>query len=162
MVSRVRRVDDEPMLHAGAITSVASKAFALRTIAPPLALIAVAALFVPLMLATPAHLSSDESLYVAEAYNIATGKALTYPSGDAITHRAPLYPLLLAPAVRAGGPDAARVATKLVMVVNAGLVVVLGWRLSGPLAGWIEFSSTRITMPTSSRRISRAARGRAK
>ncbi|MEX2245469.1 MAG: glycosyltransferase family 39 protein [Dehalococcoidia bacterium] len=99
------------------------------------AVVAVLAVSLPLFLASPAHLTSDESLYVAEAYGIAQGKGLTYPSGEAITHRAPLYPLILAPAVRLAGPDAAYTLTRALVVANALLVMLLAWRMAGPVAG---------------------------
>ena len=125
------------MLQASAIAPRAAGRINARAVSLPLALVAMAALFLPLMIAAPSHLSSDESLYVAEAYNISQGKGLTYPSGDAITHRAPLYPLLLAPALRTAGTDGAYTIAKLVVALNAALVLVLAWRMAGQLAGWI-------------------------
>lgn len=104
-------------------------------LALPCALVAVVALAVPLLLASPANLTSDESLYYAEAYNIAHGHGVTYPSGEAITHRAPIYPLLLAPAVRVAGADGAYAIARAVVVVNALLVMALAWRAAGGLAG---------------------------
>jgi 4-amino-4-deoxy-L-arabinose transferase-like glycosyltransferase len=100
-----------------------------------LAMAALGALFVPLLISSPAHLTSDESLYLAEAYSIAHGEGFTYPSGEPITHRAPLYPLALAGPIRAFGPDAAYAVSKAVVIVNAALVMLLAWRLGGQLAG---------------------------
>ncbi len=125
------------MFQASAITPRVRDRLTARAMALPLALAAIAALFIPLMAAGPSHLTSDESLYLAEAYNIAEGHGLTYPSGDAITHRAPAYPLMLAPVVKAAGPDGAYAVTKLIVLVNAALVFWLAWRLGGQLAAWI-------------------------
>ena len=91
-------------------------------------------LLVPLFLARPANLTSDESLYLAEAYNIAHGESLTYPSGEAITHRAPLYPLVLAPAV-AYSTELAYVVSALIIAINALWVAAsFGLLLSGLVA----------------------------
>jgi len=128
--------DDVVMLQAGALTPHASTRLTVRALSIPLALLAMMALLLPVMAAGPSHLTSDESLYVAEAYNIAEGKGLTYPSGEAITHRAPAYPLLLAPAVKMAGPDGAYTVTKVAIAVNAALVFVLAWRLGGQIAAW--------------------------
>jgi 4-amino-4-deoxy-L-arabinose transferase-like glycosyltransferase len=106
-------------------------------LALPLIALVVLLLSIPLLAAEPANLTSDESLYLAEAYNIANGEGGTYPSGDAIVHRAPLFPLVLAPFVRLGGPDAAYAITKAIVVVNALLVMLLAYRMGGALAGSI-------------------------
>lgn len=106
-------------------------------LALPCAVVLVVALALPLLFASPANLTSDESLYYAEAYNIAHGEGLTYPSGEAITHRAPLYPLLMAPALRLAGSDGAYAVAKAMVVVNALLVMALAWRAAGGLAGTI-------------------------
>jgi hypothetical protein len=111
-------------------------AFAWR-ISAPLAVAIVLGLLIPLLSASPAHLTSDESLYLAEAYNIAHGEGATYPSGEPITHRAPLFPLVLAPAVKVGGPDAAYTVAKLFVAANALLVLLLAWRMGGSFAGVI-------------------------
>lgn len=100
----------------------------------PLAALSVIVLLVPLFLARPAHLTSDESLYLAEAYNIAHGHGLTYPSGEAITHRAPLFPIVLAPAV-AVSTELAYAVSALIIAANAILLMWLTWRMAGPLAG---------------------------
>jgi len=102
-----------------------------------LALIAAAVLWLPMLVAGPSHLTSDESLYLAESHNIARGQGFTYPSGEPITHRAPLYPLALAPAVARGGDDAAYALAKAMIVANALLVMVLAWRVGGALAGTV-------------------------
>lgn len=95
----------------------------------------ILALCLPLFLAEPANLTSDESLYQAEAWNIAHGKGLTYPSGEPITHRAPLFPLILSPVVKATGPDGAYALTKVIVAVNALLVALVAWRCAGAVAG---------------------------
>ncbi|HEY8172849.1 MAG TPA: glycosyltransferase family 39 protein, partial [Dehalococcoidia bacterium] len=104
-------------------------------LAAPVALAAILALLIPLMLAGPSNLTSDESLYLAEAYNIAHGHGATYPSGEAITHRAPLYPALLAPAIRVGGLDSAYAVTKTIIALNVVLVLLIAWRMGGAVAG---------------------------
>lgn len=114
-----------------------STGIAARPLVLPLALGVIIVLLLPLFFARPAHLTSDESLYLAEAYNIAHGDGLTYPSGDPITHRAPLQPLLLAPAVALAGTDAAYDISKLVVAANALLVLLLAWRMGGAIAGAI-------------------------
>lgn len=140
MVMGVGTRDDGHMLGTGAIASsvvVRDPRVRLRALSLPLAIVAIAALMAPLFLAGPSHLTSDESLYLAEAYNIAEGRGFTYPSGEAIIHRAPLYPALLAPAVAFAGADAAYGVTKLVVAINAVLVIALAWRLGGQVAGWV-------------------------
>lgn len=99
-----------------------------------MAVLLMAVLLMPLAFAGPARLTSDESLYLAEAYNIADGRGFTYPSGEAIVHRAPLYPAMLAPAVAVGGAESAYVVTKLVVMLNVLLVAALAWRLGGQVA----------------------------
>ena len=98
-------------------------------------LVAMALLSIPLIAASPANLTSDESLYLAEAYNIVDGEGFTYPSGEAIVHRAPLFPLTLAYAMALGGTDAAYAVPKAIVLVNALLVLLLAYRIAGPLAG---------------------------
>ena len=140
MVMRTGARDDGRMMGTGAIaSSVAARdpRVRLRALSLPLAIVAIAALMVPLFLAGPSHLTSDESLYQAEAYNIAEGRGFTYPSGEAVVHRAPLYPALLAPAVAAAGPDSAYGVTKLIVAINAVLVMAVAWRLGGQVAGWV-------------------------
>ncbi len=95
----------------------------------------VVALTLPLALARPANLTSDESLYLAEAYSVAHGDGLTYPSGEPVAHRAPLFPLTLAPAVAAAGPDAAYTVAKMIVIINVLLVTFIAWRMAGTLAG---------------------------
>lgn len=112
---------------------------------PPWKLIACAAivaLWLPLLFASPSSVTSDESLYVAEAHNIADGYGFTYPSGEPITHRAPLQPLVLAYAVAFGGDGAAYGVARLTVIVNVILVVALAWRLGGSAAGLIAGFAT--------------------
>jgi hypothetical protein len=122
-------------LSAGILTSSRVQPRARRALLVPAVLVAFVALMLPMFVLAPAHLTSDESLYLAEAYNIAHGKAFTYPSGEPITHRAPLFPAMIAPAVRLGGSDAAYAVTKAVVALNVVLVFVLAWRLGGVAAG---------------------------
>lgn len=106
---------------------------------PVAALILTAAILAAALLlafARPAPLTSDESLYLSEAFNIAQGKGLTYPSGDPIVHRPPLFPALLAAAVKVGGSwDAAYWVSKVIALANLGLLFLLARRISGDLAG---------------------------
>jgi hypothetical protein len=51
------------------------------------------------------------------------------------THRAPLFPLILSPVVKATGPDGAYALTKIIVAVNALLVALVAWRCAGALAG---------------------------
>lgn len=103
-------------------------------IALPLIALVVLLVSVPLLAADPSNLTSDESLYLAEAYNIAQGDGVTYPSGDAVVHRAPLFPAAVAPFVRVAGPDAAYAVAKAIVVANALLVMLLAYRTAGALA----------------------------
>ena len=91
----------------------------------------------PVFLAAPSRLTSDESLYSAEALNIATGKGPTYTTGDPITHRPPLYPALLAAPLKLAGAslDEAYWVPRLAIVANAVLVLLLARSLFGDLAG---------------------------
>ncbi len=116
---------------------VAAGGIRLRWLAVPLAVLLVCTLALPMLFAHHANVTSDESLYLAEAYNLAHGRGLAYPSGDAVTHRPPLYPLVLAPAVRLGGTAAAYRVSGAVVALNALLVLLIVWRLSGAIAGAI-------------------------
>ena len=109
----------------------------------PLLLVAgvvlVCALCLPAFLSEPARLTSDESLYAAEALNIAAGKGLTYSTGEPIIHRAPLYPALLAAIYEVAGfsLDNAYWLPRLATVVNAPLVLLLARALFGTLPGFV-------------------------
>jgi hypothetical protein len=107
----------------------------IRVPALPLALGVFLLLWLPMLVAGPEPLTSDESLYLAEAHSIAWGEGFSYPSGEPITHRAPLYPLALAYAVVLAGDDGAYVVAKVVVMVNALLVMALAWRIGGAVAG---------------------------
>lgn len=124
-------------LNATARARPALRRIAVGWLVLPCTLMLVLALTMPLFFASPSHLTSDESLYFAEAYNIAHGHGLTYPSGEAITHRAPLHPLLLAPAVRIGDIGGAHAFAKAVVVLDALLVLAIAWRIGGALAGGV-------------------------
>ena len=99
------------------------------------AAITFVALILPLAFARPANLTSDESLYLAEAHALAGGHGLTYPSGEPVTHRAPLYPLVLAPAVAIAGDDGAYAVVKAIVVINVLLVALIAWRMAGAIGG---------------------------
>ena len=53
-------------------------------------------LSLPLLLAEPGPLTSDESIYVSEGLNLALGKGYTYTTGELVHHRGPVFPALLA------------------------------------------------------------------
>jgi 4-amino-4-deoxy-L-arabinose transferase-like glycosyltransferase len=81
-----------------------------RAIPLAIAVIAVGALIVRAIHGLAGDpITSDEALYLSEALSIAQGR-LEYAWGDPITHRPPLYPALLAPAMALPGNsvDAAR------------------------------------------------------
>jgi len=124
-------------LRVDSTTRPTVRSLALVQLALPLAMLVVVAIAIPLLSAKRANLTSDESLYLAEAYNIAYGHGITYPSGDVVTHRPPLYPLVLAPVVRLAGPDAAYRVTRLIVLANALLLTFLVWRMAGLVAGSI-------------------------
>jgi len=94
-------------------------------------------LCLPVFAANRSPLNSDQSLYLAEALNIADGEGLTYPTGKPITHRAPLYPALLAGAFKLDGAtlDAAYVVPRLSVVANVLLLFFLGRALFGAWGG---------------------------
>ncbi len=99
--------------------------------------IAVFALFLPVFQAGPAPLTSDESLYLSEAYNIAEGHGPRYTSGELVHHRAPLFPALLAAPIRLAGGDAGAAywAPKLVMLALVVATFLLARQLFGTMAG---------------------------
>ncbi|MCH7811021.1 MAG: hypothetical protein IH958_00125 [Chloroflexi bacterium] len=101
----------------------------LRRLALPLILAgAVLLLALPMLQAAPAPLTSDQSLYLSEGYNIATGVGPKYTSQEFINHRPPLFPALLAVPIRlAGGdPAAAYWIPKLIVLALAGATFLLG------------------------------------
>ncbi|MEX0786372.1 MAG: glycosyltransferase family 39 protein, partial [Dehalococcoidia bacterium] len=102
-----------------------------------MALAILVALSVPLLMADAGPLTSDESLYVAEGLNLADGRGYTYPTGEAVHHRGPLFPALLALDFRVAGfsLDHALWVPKLFALASAALVVAAGWRFFGREAG---------------------------
>ncbi len=52
-------------------------------------------------------ISSDESLYLSEAVNIAAGHGPTYTTGEPVVHRAFLFPAIVSAEVKAFGSDSA-------------------------------------------------------
>ena len=95
------------------------------------------ALAVPMMTAEGGPLTSNESLYVSEALNLAEGKGFTYATGERVHDRGPLYPALLAADFSIAGYslDHARWVTKLFALGSAALLLGIGWRLFGREAG---------------------------
>ena len=102
-------------------------------------LVIIAGCSLPVFRAGPAPLTSDESLYTTEALNIATGKGLTYPTGEPIVHRAPLYPAFLALVFKVDGVslENAYLVTRLATLANAVLVFFLARSLFSSLAGLV-------------------------
>ncbi len=103
------------------------------------ALALVAACLVPALTAGRGRLTSDESLYVAEALNISQGRGAVYTTGEPVVHRAPLFPALLALDFKlAGGSlDAATWVSRLATVLNAFMVALLARRLAGSVAALV-------------------------
>jgi 4-amino-4-deoxy-L-arabinose transferase-like glycosyltransferase len=94
-------------------------------------------LCVPVFEADRPPVNSDQSLYLAEALNIAEGKGITYPTGEPVTHRAPLYPAMLAGIFKASGTslDSAYVLPRVTVFANVLLVAALARLLFGNGAG---------------------------
>lgn len=109
--------------------------------------VALVGLSLPLLLAEPGPLSSDESLYVAEGLNIALGKGFIYTTGELVNHRGPMFPLLLALDFKlAGGTlDHAYWVPRLFALANAGLVLALGWRFFGRETGVLSAGATLVS-----------------
>src|SRR3990170_6562014 len=131
-----RRVRSRPRYGGVALVSALSS----HTVQLLAVALFVVALSTPLLfISRPAALTSDESLYLAEGLNIAQGKGLTYPWGDLINHRGPLLPAVLAADFKVLGTSlgSAYLVPKVVALVNALLLFLLGRRLFGPLAGGI-------------------------
>lgn len=101
--------------------------------------VVVLALLAPMFDAGPAPLTSDESLYLSEGYNIAVGIGPKYTSQEWINHRAPVFPALLAVPIRLTGGDAtsAYLVPKLVVVALALATFLLGRELFNTLTGAI-------------------------
>ncbi len=101
-------------------------------------LLGIFALALPLLFfSQPSHLTSDESLYLAEGFNIAQGQGITYPTGEPVNHRPPLYPALLAASLKAsdGSLGSAYWVPKVFALLNVFLVYFLGRRLFGAVGG---------------------------
>jgi 4-amino-4-deoxy-L-arabinose transferase-like glycosyltransferase len=101
-------------------------------------------LTLPVLMAPRSRLTSDESLYAAEALNVAQGKGLTYTTGEPVVHRPPLFPALMALSFRAGGLslETASWLPRCVIVANALLTLLLARRLAGPIAGGVAGAIT--------------------
>lgn len=111
----------------------------LRAVLPWLPTVLICLLVLPAVVREPARLTSDESLYAAEALNIATGRGLTYPTGEPIIHRAPFYPAMLAAVYKTAGPslDHGYWLPRAATLVNALLLMLLARALFGPAAGLV-------------------------
>ena len=120
---------------AATSTSDSSRFLPAGHVVVALALLAVLSL--PLLLARPGPLSSDESRSVTEGLNLALGKGYTYTTGEPVTDRGPLFPALLAADFSVAGfsLDHARWVPRLFALGNAILLLALGWRLFGREAG---------------------------
>ncbi|TAK59355.1 MAG: hypothetical protein EPO22_10285 [Dehalococcoidia bacterium] len=102
-----------------------------------LALVAALAAVVVLLMAAPrAPLTSDESLYISEALNIAKGIGPRYSTHELVQHRPFLFPALLAIPLRLSGDDFTSVywMTKCVVLLNALAIGMLVRGLRGNVA----------------------------
>ncbi len=89
-------------------------------------------LSIPVFTTGRSPLNSDQSLYLAEAINIADGHP-TYPTGEPVVHRAPLYPAFLAGAFQLTGVslDSAYIVPQISIIANVLLLFFLGRALFG-------------------------------
>ena len=117
-----------------------------------LGLALLAALSVPVLMASPGPLTSDESLYVSEGMNLSLGKGFTYSTGELVHHRGPLFPALLAADFTVAGVSVENAlwVPRLFTLGNAVLILLLGWRLFGREAGLLAaacvLASSLLTM----------------
>jgi 4-amino-4-deoxy-L-arabinose transferase-like glycosyltransferase len=97
------------------------------------ALLATTVIVTLLFTARRAPLTSDESLYLSEALNIAKGLGPRYTTHELVQHRPFLFPALLALPMRITG-DFTSVywVTKAIVLLNALAVAALAWRLRRP------------------------------
>jgi 4-amino-4-deoxy-L-arabinose transferase-like glycosyltransferase len=104
------------------------------------ALCLITALVTPALTAERGRLTSDESLYVSEALNIASGRGAVYTTGEPVVHRAPRFPALLALDFELAGRslDAATWPSRIATVLNAFLTGMLARRLAGSVAGLVS------------------------
>jgi 4-amino-4-deoxy-L-arabinose transferase-like glycosyltransferase len=111
--------------------------FATRLPGLLLALLLVLACSFPVFAAQRARLTSDESLYAAEALNISLGRGPEYTTGRPVVHRAPFYPAMLAAVFEVAGPslDTASWVSRIATALNAVLVLLIARKLAGTLAG---------------------------
>jgi 4-amino-4-deoxy-L-arabinose transferase-like glycosyltransferase len=98
-----------------------------RTLGAVLAVGLLLILCIPAFEAPRPPINSDQSLYLAEALNIAEGNGPTYPTGEPITHRSPLYATMLAGVFEAAGTslDNAYALPRLTVFINVLLVAAL-------------------------------------
>jgi len=94
----------------------------------------------------PAPLTSDESLYFAEAVSIAHGDGAVYSTGETVIHRPFLLPAFLAAEIKLGADDAvdAYWLPRLAAVGTAIVLAALAWRLFGATAG---LATAALTFP---------------
>src|SRR3990172_315611 len=129
------------MMLAGVLAVRAPASFEsrlVRRLAPAVVVsLGILVLALPMLQAGPAPLSSDESLYLSEAFNIATGVGPKYASQELVSHRAPLFPALLAVPLRLTGSDPASAywVPKLVALALAVASFLLARQLFDALAG---------------------------
>ncbi len=95
-------------------------------------------LSVPLLLASPV-LSVDYSLYLSEAINIASGKGYTFAWGGEVVYRPPGLPAMMAGTIMVLGHslESADTMTRVIAVLNSLLVLWLGYRAFGLIAGLV-------------------------
>jgi 4-amino-4-deoxy-L-arabinose transferase-like glycosyltransferase len=121
------------MLNVLARADVTARQWSIRSVVMVAAVVLLIVLARAVASPWPAGVTSDESLYLAEAVAIAGGR-IEYASGDPIVHRPPLFPATLAPVLLASGNSLT--AARLVPALYAAGVVValftLGRVLFGP------------------------------
>ncbi|MCI0777084.1 MAG: glycosyltransferase family 39 protein [Chloroflexi bacterium] len=142
------------------ISATLSRPVSLPTLMPGLQLVVGLAIFIalaiPLLMGQPGALTSEASLYVSEGLNLAEGNGFTYSNGEAVTHRGPVFPALLAADFAIGGfsIENAYVIPKLFALGSALLLLALGWRFfgreAGLLAGVLALASSLLTTMGSS------------
>ena len=87
-------------------------------------------------------LTSDESLYYAEAINIANGRGAAYTTGAAVVHRPVLFPALLAAQGKVAGHDLADAywLPRLLALLAAIVAAALTGRLFGTAQGIVALA----------------------
>lgn len=90
-----------------------------------------------LLVSKPAALTSDESLYYAEAVNIGDGHGAAYTTGRPVVHRPVLFPAMIAGSIKLGAHrlQDAYWAPRLIALAAAASLAAITWRLFGGVAG---------------------------